>query len=663
MREPSYHILYEMKYLNGIIVFGLLMVSSCEDESEPGNLALLFVRIGNTDLSAKTMTSGVAYNKPVILKFSSPVNQVSAEGNITLSRDRQNLPIVFSFADNNAAVIIEPVSGLPPNSAYLLTIGNQVTGVAGERFSGATYSFATSPGNLRVLEWTLGARSALTGATQDAPLDIDLTIVFGEPLDQETVNATSVSLSGPSTPALVFQFSADGKQLNITSTNKLRDLSKYTLSITDDLKGEGQETFTGFQIEFYTEKDLEPDFPVLADDQLLNLIQEQTFRYFWNFAHPASGMARERDTSGDLVTTGGTGFGIMALIVGMERNFISRQQGLERMEKILTFLESADRFHGAWPHWINGNTGDVIPFSVNDNGGDLVETSFLMQGLLTFRQYLDATITSEKTLVDRINILWAGVEWNWYTQGGKNVLYWHWSPDKHWTMNHAIRGYNEALITYFLAAASPTNAIEAPVYHEGWAGSGSIRNNKMFYNITLPVGPDYGGPLFFSHYSFLGLDPRNLQDTYASYWTQNVNHTLINRAHSAANPKGFFGHSDENWGLTSSDNQQGYSAHSPTNDLGVIAPTAALSSFPYTPTESMKALKFFYYTLGDRLWGPYGFYDAFNLTAGWRADSYLAIDQGPIIVMIENHRTGLLWNLFMSSPEVPVAMGKLGFTR
>jgi hypothetical protein len=374
-------------------------------------------------------------------------------------------------------------------------------------------------------------------------------------------------------------------------------------------------------------------------------------------------MARERNSSGDIVTTGGSGFGIMTLIVGMERGFISREQGLERMDKILTFLETADRFHGAWPHWLNGSTGKVVPFSANDNGGDLVETSFLVQGLLAFRQYLDPGVASEMSLIDRINALWHTVEWDWYTRGGQDVLYWHWSPDKEWIMNFPIHGYNEALITYFLAAASPTHTIAASAYHNGWAGNGAIISNKTFYGITLPLGQDYGGPLFFAHYSFLGLDPRNLSDKYASYWTQNVNHTLINHAHAVANPHHFVGYSDDNWGFTASDDQSGYSAHSPTNDLGVITPTAALSSMPYAPDQSMRALKFFYYTLGDRLWGPYGFYDAFNITEGWTADSYLAIDEGPIIIMIENYRTGLLWDLFMSAPEVQVAMDKLGFSQ
>jgi hypothetical protein len=265
-------------------------------------------------------------------------------------------------------------------------------------------------------------------------------------------------------------------------------------------------------------------------------------------------------------------------------------------------------------------------------------------------------------LIDKINILWKGVEWDWYTQGGQSVLYWHWSPDKNWIMNHQIKGYNEALIVYVLAASSPTHPINTQVYHEGWASNGGIKNNKKFYDVTLPLGFDLGGPLFFAHYSFLGLDPRNLADQYGNYWTQNVNHSLINFRYCVDNPKNFSGYSEDNWGLTASDNQSGYSAHSPTNDLGVISPTAALSSMPYTPEESKRAMRFFYYKLGDRLWGSQGFYDSFNLSQLWFANSYLAIDQGPIIVMIENYRTGKLWDLFMTAPEVQTGLTTLSFT-
>jgi hypothetical protein len=351
----------------------------------------------------------------------------------------------------------------------------------------------------------------------------------------------------------------------------------------------------------------------------------------------------------------------MALIVGMERGYISRSEGLAQLEKILGFLENCDRWHGAWPHWLNGSTGKVVPFSSKDDGGDLVETSFMVQGLLAMRQYMNKAAPDEALLADRIDALCDGVEWDWFTRG-ENVLYWHWSPNSGWTVNLKIEGYNETLITYVLAASSLTHGVSADVFHKGYMRNGAIVNGNSYYGYVLPLGYDYGGPLFFTHYSFLGLDPRNLSDRYADYWQQNVNQALINQAYCIANPHNYIGYSADCWGLTASDNQQGYSAHSPTNDLGVITPTAAVSSIPYTPEASMKAIHHFYYRLGDRLWGNYGFYDAFNVTYGWWADSYISIDQGPVVVMIENYRTALLWDLFMSCPEVQAGLDKLGFS-
>ncbi len=399
----------------------------------------------------------------------------------------------------------------------------------------------------------------------------------------------------------------------------------------------------------------------LTNEVLLEKVQHQTFKYFYDFAHPVSGMARERNSSGDIVTSGGSGFGLMALLVGMERGFITREQGLEQIEKMVAFLESCDRYHGVWPHWLNGATGDVVSFSPKDNGADLVETAFMVQGLIAVRQYLFQNNPAEKALADRINTLWQEVDWEWFTRGGEEVLYWHWSPEFDWEMNHAIHGHNETLIVYVLAASSPTFPIDATVYHEGYARNGEIKNGNSYYGIKLPLGEELGGPLFFSHYSFLGLDPRKLEDRYANYWDQNVAHSRINREYCKENPKGYKGYSEVCWGLTASDNHQGYSAHSPNNDLGVITPTAAISSIPYTPEASLEAIRHFYYEYGDSLWGIYGFHDAFNLSEGWWADSYLAIDQGPIVVMIENFRSGLIWDLFMSAPEIQEGLRKLGF--
>ena len=508
-----------------------------------------------------------------------------------------------------------------------------------------------------------GKNLLITGRVTDVDRNFTSVIRFNHPVDPSTVNSSNitVSKSGLNAP-VTFSLLDSNKTIQLQATQPLVHFDRYVLTITANLKGTDNYVFSTFTKEFYTAVDTTPKFPLLSDDDLLTRVQQQTFKYFWDFGHPTSGLARERESSGNTVTIGGSGFGVMAIIVGISRNFITRQEGVDRLQQIVDFLTTADRFHGVWPHWMDGNTGHVIPFSQQDDGGDLVETAYMMQGLLTARQFLNPYNVQENILITKINGLWNAVEWDWYTQNGQNVLYWHWSPDYGWEMNFQVRGWNEALITYFLAAGSPSHSITMPVYTNGWAQNGSIINGHTFYGFTLPLGPDYGGPLFFSHYSFLGINPNNLSDAYANYWTQDVNHTEINRAHCIDNPLNYVGYSSQCWGLTASDNQNGYSAHSPTNDLGVITPTAAISSMPYTPQYSMEALKFFYYTIGDKLWGQYGFYDAFNTTAGWHGNSDLAIDEGPIIIMIENYRTGLLWNLFMSCPEVTVAMTKLGFS-
>lgn len=403
-------------------------------------------------------------------------------------------------------------------------------------------------------------------------------------------------------------------------------------------------------------------------------VQRTTFQYFWDGAEPNSGMARERfhvdnvypENDKNIVTTGGSGFGVMAILVGIERGFITRQQAFERLQKIVNFLEKADRFHGAWPHWINGETGRVKPFGRKDNGGDLVETSFMLQGLLAVRQYFKDGNENEKALASQIDRLWKEVDYNWY-RNGKNVLYWHWSPDYAWQMNFPVTGYNECLIMYVLAASSPTHGVPAEVYDQGWAINGKIKAVTTKYGYTLPLAHNgdqgYGGPLFWAHYSYLGLDPRGLKDKYADYWENNKNQALINRAWCIDNPKKFKGYGPDSWGLTASYSVNGYAAHMPgmQNDLGVISPTAALSSMPYTPEYSMQAMKHWYNDLGDKVYGIYGFYDAFSETYNWYPKRYLAIDQGPIVVMMENYRTGLLWNLFMSCPEVQQGLQKLGF--
>ncbi|HBI00381.1 MAG TPA: glucoamylase family protein [Flavobacterium sp.] len=417
--------------------------------------------------------------------------------------------------------------------------------------------------------------------------------------------------------------------------------------------------------------------PPMTDQEILDLAQRDAFKYFWNYAEVNSKLARERyhveesHVDANLVATGGSGFGLMTILVGIERGFVTRGEAVGRLQTALTFLENADRFHGAWSHWINGANGNTIPFGTIDNGGDIVETSFMCQALICIREYFKDGSEEEQALAQKADDLWKGVEWDWYTKG-ENAMYWHWSPDYEWQLNFKLEGYNECLITYIMGASSPTHPIPNEAYHQAWARNGNIVTSASNYGIPKIFnynGASIVGPMFWSHYSYLGLDPRGLTDQYANYWELTQNHTKIMHAYCVANPGNFDGYSDECWGLTAgytrnSNGTVGYTDHKPGNDRGVITPTAALSSFPYTPEESMKALRYFYENpeWKDRLIGVAGPYDAFSPHHNWYTKRYLAIDQGTIVPMIENHRTGFLWNLFMQAPEVRTGLQNLGFS-
>ncbi|GAC1311507.1 MAG: glucoamylase family protein [Mucilaginibacter sp.] len=427
----------------------------------------------------------------------------------------------------------------------------------------------------------------------------------------------------------------------------------------------------------------------ISDSVLLDIVQRQTFRYFWNFAHPVSGLARERDNTvkanyywdfineaddvpnfskgtfgPEACAIGGSGFGILSTIVAVNRGWVGRDTALKRLVKIVDFLMKADCFHGIYPHFMNGATGKTIPFGRLDDGADIVETSYLFMGLLTARQYFDHDTPLEKYFRNRVNAMWRDADWNWHSKGSDKFLYWHWSPDNDFDMNFPVFGYDEALITYIVAASSATHPITKELYENSWVKGHGWKNDKTYYGFKLPLGNyDKGGPLFFEQYTYMGINPNGLKDDNGiDYAEQTKNHTLINRAYCIENPKKFKGYGPNCWGLTAGDSYKGYVAHCPEDDRGVIQPTAALSSFPYTPEYSMQALKHFYYGLGDKIWGQYGFADGFSETHNWYAKTHLAIDQGPIVVMIENYRSGLIWKLFMGCPEISRGLTKLGFT-
>ncbi len=652
----------KIKYLS-IAVAWIATLSTCKKDGpviDYGKLQLISVLSGNNSLLDPPALTDVT--SEINLLFSVAIDPTSNKA-ITLKdlTTNQVLAITYQNLDQGKIIKIITPSLLTESTKYLLNISDQLKGANKERFEGVFLSFEIKKTPLELLAIAIDTIPLSLGKRNlNVPLTPTVEVSFSHILTVDVLQKQIVLVGKKN-----HEFTVEQKTpmtFLIKPKDRLPDYARINLLFPPTLGESIGRSFKTQSYTIYTVIDETPKFPLISDDALLTLVQSQTFKYFWDFGHPVSGMARERNTSGDLVTSGGTGFGLSAMVVAVERGFITRADAVTRWKKIIDFLGRADRFHGAWSHWMSGNTGKVIPFSQKDDGGDLVETAFLIQGLLTVKQYLNPSSTEEKNLIEKINILWEAVEWSWYSQNNQKVLYWHWSPKYNWEMNHRISGHNETMIVYVLAAASPKYSIDKETYTSGYARNGAIRNGRSYYSFMLPLGEDLGGPLFFSHYSFIGLDPRKLKDGYADYWLQNVSHSKINHAYCKANPRGFVGYDATCWGLTASDNESGYSAHSPSNDRGVITPTAALSSLPYTPIESMDAIKHFYYRLGDRLWGQYGFVDAFNVTEGWNASSYLAIDQGPIICMIENHRTGLLWNLFMKDDQVKSSLTKLGFT-
>ncbi|MBK8634105.1 MAG: Ig-like domain-containing protein [Saprospiraceae bacterium] len=625
------------------------------EDIDKGKVQLLEAKVGTISILSEVIipSDQIAINL-VFDKMISPatVDAIKLEGNPGATTEQ----IVAQLSIDQKTITITPNQGFREGIKYVLSIPSTVKGLNGETFDGKNLTFEVENNPLVVDSLKIGGRLLEVSARNEGvDVNAKYTLYLSHDVDA-TILRKYITVSGGGSSLSVNVIRQGSGVYEVSTSSPMTLFREFRFRI---LEGLGTETGKAFMAKEYL---IFTSFPNLTDDQLLDLVQEKTFQYFWEFGHPVSGMARERNTSGDVVTSGGSGFGIMAMIVAVERGFITRDQALGRWEIMLSFLRNADRFHGVWSHWMHGASGKVIPFSPKDHGGDLVESAFMIQGLITLRQYLNPNVSREAALITRINNLWNAVEWDWYTKNGQSVLYWHWSPNFDWDMNLPIRGHNEGLIVYVLAASSPSHSIEANVYKSGYARNGAIKNGNTYYTYKLPLGSGRGGPLFFTHYSFLGLDPRNLKDQYANYWEQNTNHTLINRAYCIANPQKYAGYSADCWGLTASDGNNGYSAHSPDNDRGVITPTAALSSMPYTPKESMAALRHFYYKLGDKTWGQYGFYDAFNQSANWYADSYLAIDQGPIVCMIENQRTGLLWNLFMSAPEIQSGLTKLGFT-
>lgn len=400
-----------------------------------------------------------------------------------------------------------------------------------------------------------------------------------------------------------------------------------------------------------------PDFAYLDDRSALERLQREAFKFIWEDGDPVSGMAYEtsKHWGGPRpVAVGGTGFGVAAIVTAVDRGWITRDQAVARLLTMAAFLRDKSprkQLHGAFPHWLEAGRGNIVTFGKDDRGADIVETALLMQGLLIARAYFNGP-GAEENLRAIITELWEDVDWNWFTNGEESGIYWHWSEERGFPDNLKILGYNECLIAYLLAIASPTHPISRAAYNYWTSGKGY--QPKNLYGYTLEASLNGGGPLFLSHYSFIGLDPRRMADAFvkSGYFVRNVKHVLSNREYCITHAPAKNRYNEHTWGLTASLIKGGYAANEPLHDTGTIAPTAALASMPYTPQYSMQMLYHLLGPLKENMWGKNGPYDAFSPRENWYSDGYLAIDQLPIVSMVENYRSGLLWDLFMSDPDV-----------
>jgi len=417
-------------------------------------------------------------------------------------------------------------------------------------------------------------------------------------------------------------------------------------------------------------------------DILLTEIQEASFRYFYDFRHPVSGLAREKTPFRkiesideltpnyvgrirglrNLCTTGASGMGMFNLIVGVERGFITRQEGIDWSLQMLRFLDTeADHFHGAFSHWLDGGTGETYHFAgIEDNGADIVETAFMASGFIVLREYFRGDSRDEREIRRLSDSLWRGIEWDWFvtekSRGGS--LFWHWSPQYGWDKNHSVRGFNEAQIVYILALASPTHAVEPRSYYQGWMHK-NYGQKRTEFGVPMSLGRGLGGPLFFTHYSYLGFDPKSISYEGQSYFEHFQKFCEVQVKYAESKADRFKGYGPL-WGLTSSTDRKGYAGHAPgSRDNGTIAPTAAISSMPYLPEESLEFLELLYVKYAELLWRDFGFTDAFNLSQNWTAETLIGIDAGPIAPMIENHRSGLCRKIFMRAPEIKRVVGIL----
>lgn len=401
-----------------------------------------------------------------------------------------------------------------------------------------------------------------------------------------------------------------------------------------------------------------------SDDEFLDYVQQTSFDYFWYLANPTNGMVADRSTPTSPCSIAAVGFGLTCIGIGIDHGWISRTQGVARVLTTLnTFLNGPQGtnasgtigYKGWFYHFLDMNTALRSPASELSS----IDTALLLAGILHAKQYFDGTNTDEISIRTKADAIFNRVDWNWMAQG-TNVISMGWFPSGSFIANNWI-GYNEGMILYILGLGAATNPLPASAWSRWTSGYAWATNYGQAF-VTFP-------PLFGHQYSHCWIDFRHNADAYmnsknSTYFQNSRRATLAQRSYCIANPLNRVGYSSNVWGLTACDGPSGYGTHGAPpaeNDDGTIAPTAAGGSMAFAPEYALPALRHFYTQFRFRIWTAYGFRDAFNLGAQWYASDTLGIDQGPIVVMIENYRTQRVWRRFMQNEEVQRGLQRAGF--
>jgi hypothetical protein len=419
----------------------------------------------------------------------------------------------------------------------------------------------------------------------------------------------------------------------------------------------------------------------------LDDLKRRTFNYFWVEADPVTGLIEDRVPNRQFSSIAATGFGLSAYIIGVENGYVSRAEAAEKVLRLLRFLWNAPQdsamsgiagYKGYYYHFLDMRTGHRY----KDVELSTIDTGLLMAGILSVMEYFNGDEVVEEEIRSLADALFLRVEWDFFLNGTP-ALSMGWFPDRGFLDAEWV-GYNEAMVMLVMALGSPTHPIPE-ICWEKWTATYDWGGYYGYEHVNF-------GPLFGHHYSHMYLDFRGIYDDYMmekgiDYFENSRRATYGNRAYCLDNPLGFKDYSDTIWGLTACDGPgylekmidgrmvtfEGYSARGAAlvhaRDDGTLAPTAAGGSIPFAPEICLPALRAMYNRYGDKLYGEYGFLDSFNPTftfgqgneEGWFDVDYLGIDQGAILIMLENYQSGLIWDLMKKNKYIRTGLGNAGF--